>query len=46
MYSKAVLATVNTAFLLYRKFLKLSEIVYNEQEIENDMTKERMWDSP
>ena len=29
-------------FLLYRKFLKLSEMVYNELEIKNDMTKERM----
>lgn len=28
-------------FLLYRKFLKLSEIVYNELEIKNDITKER-----
>lgn len=27
--------------LLYRKFLKQSEIVYNELEIKNDMTKER-----
>lgn len=31
---------------LYRKFLKQSEIVYNELEIKNDMTKERMVDSP
>ena len=30
------------SFLLYRKFLKQSEIVYNELEIKNDMTKERM----
>ena len=29
------------SFLLYRKFLKSSEIVYNELEIKNDMTKER-----
>ena len=30
------------AFLLiYRKFLKSSEMVYNEQEIKNDITKER-----
>ena len=29
-------------FLLYRKFLKSSEMVYNELEIKNDMTKERM----
>ena len=28
-------------FLLYRKFLKLSEIVYNRTEIKNSMTKER-----
>ena len=34
------------SFLLYRKFLKQSEIVYNELEIKNDMTKERMVDSP
>ena len=33
-------------FLIYRKFLKSSEIVYNELEIKNDMTKERMVDSP
>ena len=26
---------------LYRKFLKQPEIVYNGQEIKNDMTKER-----
>lgn len=31
---------VDTLFLLYRKFLKSSEIVYNELE-KNDMTKER-----
>ena len=30
-----------TAFLLYRKFLKSSEIVYNRLEIKNNMTKER-----
>ena len=29
-------------FLLYRKFLKSSEMVYNELEIKNYMTKERM----
>ena len=30
------------AFLfIYRKFLKLSEIVYNKHESKNDMTKER-----
>ena len=33
-------------FLCNRKFLKSSEIVYNELEIKNDMTKERMVDSP
>ena len=29
------------SFLFYRKFLKSSEMVYNEQEIKNDITKER-----
>ena len=29
------------AFLLYRKFLKSLEIVYNRLEIKNDITKER-----
>ena len=33
-------------FLNHRKFLKQSEIVYNGLEIKNDMTKERMVDSP
>ena len=28
-------------FLLYRKFLKSSEIVYNRLEIKNDIAKER-----
>ena len=28
-------------FLLYRKFLKSSEIVYNRLEIKNNMTRER-----
>ena len=28
-------------YLLYRKFLKSSEIVYNRLEIKNDITKER-----
>lgn len=28
-------------FLIYRKFLKSSEIVYNGLEIKNDITKER-----
>ena len=31
-----------TLFLLYRKFLKSSKIVYNRFEIKKDMTKERM----
>ena len=30
-----------SSFLLYRKFLKSSEIVYNRLEIKNDITKER-----
>ena len=30
-------------FLLYRKFLKSSEIVYNEQGLKNGITKERKW---
>ena len=34
--------SVADTFLLYRKFVKQSEIVYNGQEIKNDMTKERM----
>ena len=29
------------SFLIYRKFLKSSEIVYNRLEIKNDITKER-----
>ena len=32
---------IRTHFLLYRKFLKSSEIVYNRLEIKNDITKER-----
>ena len=32
---------VDDDFLLYRKFLKSSEIVYNRLEIKNDITKER-----
>ena len=32
---------VNGLSLLYRKFLKSSEIVYNRLEIKNDITKER-----
>ena len=35
-----------SSLFIYRKFLKSSEIVYNELEIKNDMTKERMVDSP
>ena len=37
-YMKCILGVL---FLLYRKFLKLSEIVYNRTEIKNRMTKER-----
>lgn len=33
--------SMHLTFLLYRKFLKSSEIVYNKLEIKNDMTKER-----
>ena len=29
------------SFLIYRKFLKSSEIVYNRLEIKNDIAKER-----
>ena len=36
-----VTITTKHIFLLYRKFLKSSEIVYNRLEIKNDMTKER-----
>ena len=32
---------IGLLFLLYRKFLKSSEIVYNRLEIKNDITKER-----
>ena len=32
---------LNGIFLLYRKFLKSSEIVYNRLEIKNDIAKER-----
>ena len=35
------LSRVWQSFLLYRKFLKSSEIVYNRLEIKNDITKER-----
>jgi len=31
-------------FLLYRKFLKTSEMVYNSIKIKMSMTKERRWD--
>ena len=34
--------SVKLISMLYRKFLKSSEMVYNELEIKNDMTKERM----
>ena len=37
----ALIVTVFAAFLLYRKFLKSSEIVYNRLEIKNDIAKER-----
>jgi len=33
--------SVVASFLLYRKFLKSSEIVYNRLEIKNDIAKER-----
>ena len=32
---------LNISYLLYRKFLKSSEIVYNRLEIKNDIAKER-----
>ena len=35
------LSRVWQSFLLYRKFLKSSEIVYNRLEIKNDIAKER-----
>ena len=34
--------SVADTFLLYRKFLKTSEMVYNNIEIKMSMTKERM----
>lgn len=37
----AVAGVLMAVFLLYRKFLKSSEIVYNRLEIKNDITKER-----
>ena len=33
--------SIGCSFLLYRKFLKSSEIVYNRLEIKNDIAKER-----
>lgn len=41
--AKRVIVTLMPAisFLLYRKFLKSSEIVYNRLEIKNDIAKER-----
>jgi len=42
LYTVAKLGVAPTEpFLLYRKFLKSSEIVYNGLEIKNDITKER-----
>ena len=35
------MALLVAIILLYRKFLKSSEIVYNRLEIKNDITKER-----
>lgn len=35
------MSVVASFFLLYRKFLKSSEIVYNRLEIKNDIAKER-----
>lgn len=32
---------MTSVFLLYRKFLKSSEMVYNDNEIKMSMTKER-----
>ena len=40
-FGMAALIGVPSFFLLYRKFLKSSEIVYNRLEIKNDITKER-----
>ena len=39
--SKERLLKKGVSFLLYRKFLKSSEIVYNRLEIKNDIAKER-----
>ena len=38
---KVDLILFGETFLIYRKFLKSSEIVYNRLEIKNDITKER-----
>lgn len=40
-FEAVMIEKVIAAFLLYRKFLKSSEIVYNRLEIKNDITKER-----
>lgn len=41
MAERGLWTDVCSSFLLYRKFLKSSEIVYNRLEIKNDITKER-----
>lgn len=41
MYVKEAIVYAVASFLIYRKFLKSSEIVYNRLEIKNDITKER-----
>lgn len=43
VHEKSLLTGVacQQTFLIYRKFLKSSEIVYNRLEIKNDITKER-----
>lgn len=41
LFEAVMIEKVIAAFLLYRKFLKSSEIVYNRLEIKNDITKER-----
>ncbi len=41
MNLKKVICCQHITFLLYRKFLKSSEIVYNRLEIKNDIAKER-----
>lgn len=40
-FEAVMIEKVIAAFLLYRKFLKSSEIVYNRLEIKNDIAKER-----